>query len=653
MVYIEHEGKPLDIADIEAAPNWVERVRKPLPQLNGQISQIDAYNLQHSIEDELLARGDVRPSREGGKWIYSASTTKKPGISVKNNKMYSHSGSDPLCDGYSHSCFDVMMDANGLTFKDAMEIAGKESKVSPDDPDSLTVYEHNKIIWRRGNRGKFTGKLAELADSIEYRLESRLEGSSKFVYWNNIEESWVSCFIDSKTSKVVALNDRGDLPTFALKDFMDSIRARLYGSFFDVNCMIELAEEAKLNSDETKLLLSTIDQEFQSFLKMYRQRNTITYKTDMFAITSSLSIEEESVLLTSVHKPFAFVAEIVPNLRRYDYMAHYPRLDELISLIVAARFATDRKKAFFWLHAPSDWGKGFLTDIFRELGILVELSVAEVAKAFKGEPIGRCAKDFKHAWILLTDEPKNVTGETKQLTSRLNGCPKNEMNFVVELYAKVFTSAEGIASLAGEQGVEAQFGKRFSSLPVTEGVLDSRPVFIKSKTVYFDDVKNYVAGELNRAVAAHIAAGRVEAANLADKMLGDYNTAHSISHYYGSLNDSVEEIAGQIKQLIKSEFDKIDTHGKSLVYGSFIKENCIPATYRDRNAILVQNIDKLFELYISNNVAKREQTKVEFKKADLKSLIDDTDRAKSALMNSVLVKTNGVSTQRKGVVIYT
>ena len=69
--------------------------------------------------------------------------------------------------------------------------------------------------------------------------------------------------------------------------------------------------------------------------------------------------------------------------------------------MVAARFSQDRKKAFLWLKAPSDWGKGILMDALADLGLVVYISVKEVERMFDGNPVGKSMQDFKRAFVLF------------------------------------------------------------------------------------------------------------------------------------------------------------------------------------------------------------------------------------------------------------
>lgn len=134
-------GKPLPVQQPQQqappAPQPDFASYKPQNTTIAGLNPITAYNDTHAIEKELQARGDIQ---HGNKWLYHASTSKEAGISVQDNKMYSHHGSDPLNDGKPHDCFDVMQDRLGLSFNDAIKYAAQRTTT----PNGQTVDQFNK-----------------------------------------------------------------------------------------------------------------------------------------------------------------------------------------------------------------------------------------------------------------------------------------------------------------------------------------------------------------------------------------------------------------------------------------------------------------------------------------------------------------------------
>ncbi|MET4208224.1 DNA-primase RepB domain-containing protein [Bradyrhizobium sp. LA2.1] len=276
-------------------------------------------------------------------------------------------------------------------------------------------------------------------------------------------------------------------------------------------------------------------------LKYHNQRSSIEYRVDMFADTARVELLENRARVVLTHKRLtesrADGTEIVG-----DYKQHFPELDAVIEFIVAARFAGDRKKAYLWLLADSDWGKGFLLGVLRELGISVEMSVREIEAFFEGKPVGRSPTDFTRAFVLSVDEFKAVKSEIKQLQSTIPLAPKFQMTSEVEVFAKLFTSAEQVRSLVGEHGVEDQFANRFSLIEKS-GSIEDRDIFSRDKDRYHRVVTAYVARELNCLIDTYIQLGRDSAQKRGRDVLDAFIGEHGIARSHGRVSEAGDDIA--------------------------------------------------------------------------------------------------------------
>jgi len=67
-------------------------------------SVIEAFNRANDVEQLLAAHGY---KRRGRKWLYAASSTGLPGVTVTDGRVYSHHGADPLANGHQNDAFDV------------------------------------------------------------------------------------------------------------------------------------------------------------------------------------------------------------------------------------------------------------------------------------------------------------------------------------------------------------------------------------------------------------------------------------------------------------------------------------------------------------------------------------------------------------------
>ena len=294
-------------------------------------------------------------------------------------------------------------------------------------------------------------------------------------------------------------------------------------------------------------------------LMLNHQFGTITFKVDMFCPSATITVHDGRANIVFPHLPFASAAydeEIVA-----DFKAHWPMLDEFIGLMAAARFAAARKKAYVWLRAESDWGKGFIEGVLNNLGLVVSVSEKEVEKIFTGGPVGRQLDEFKRSWVLLFNEFKANKSELKMLEQSISFSPKNLPVCTAELYLKLFTSAEAVESLVSEDtGVEDQFANRFSLIQ-PGGNLDARPLFTKSRKRYLDSVTAYVAGELNRMVDEYIALGRQGAADKGDRAVINFHQKYGISR-------SFERLSTKIKSLCQDHLGWIEAEYLSAIYRS-------------------------------------------------------------------------------------
>ncbi len=276
------------------------------------------------------------------------------------------------------------------------------------------------------------------------------------------------------------------------------------------------------------------------YLKYENQRDHVEWSVDMFADRSRLEIRPDVVRIVLTHKALTAPGKPDPAIVG-DYRQHFPLLDEMLEYIVAARFALDRKKAYLWLWASSDWGKGFLLGIMRDLGLVVEMSVKEIEATFEGKAVGRRPEDFKRAMILAVDEFKAVKSELKQLQSEIQLAPKYQLTSRVEIFTKLFLSAESVGSLVGERGVEDQFANRMSLLKGT-GTLTDRPAYADQGR-YYRAVRKFVADELSRLIAEYRALGKEGAERRADAYLNAFIAEHGLGKHFTRLSDSLGEIA--------------------------------------------------------------------------------------------------------------
>lgn len=439
-----------------------------------------------------------------------------------------------------------------------------------------------------------------------------------------------SCLAQT-SGKYVVLTPSGDYRVFLRGDFTQSLYMSVgkpYSVFALQGLLASVAEKEKLSGKATQGLfddcLGKIDAAIANHVLVERQFSNVTIKVDMFASTSSVRLHDGCAQFTFTHLPFSegdIDQEVIA-----DFKSHWSLFDTFIDLIAAARFAAARKKAYLWLRAESDFGKGLLEGALDSLGLVVSMTTQEVEKVFGGGPVGRQMSEFRRAWILLFNEFKSNKAELKQLEQTIGFSPKNMPVCKAELYLKLFTSAEAVESLVSEHsGVEDQFANRFSLIRAT-GSIDNRPVFAKSREHYRQTLTNYIAKRLNELVGQYIALGRREAANRGDQFILDFHGKYGIGTQFERLGTKLKVLAEEYLQWVVAEYlsacEKVAADSKLLsaterhVHGEILEGK--KSTIGERS-IYLKHPTKILDLWIESTFNRAERGKLVVKSADLRA----------------------------------
>lgn len=351
------------------------------------------------------------------------------------------------------------------------------------------------------------------------------------------------------------LNANGDLVRFPKSDAFLFLQ-QTYGSPVasdDIDRLSASAPARKEQESRKEELKRAIAAVIVNYVRLHRQRDLIAWQVDMFASEPRFVLREFDAQIVLPHKPWP-VGEI-DELHIADFKEHFPQFVELIQFIAANRFAVDRKKSFVWWQADTDFGKGLLCGCLKELGIMVETSMAEIEKMMSGQPVGLSADNFKRAIILWIDEFKSVKSELKQLQNEVELSPKNQLRQSVAIYTKLFTSAESVASLVTTHGVEDQFSNRMSLIE-GRGNISDRPLFANNKSAYAHSLKNYCAKLLNEEIEKYRKKGVKKAQESADVFVKQFHAKYGIGEQLGRVSDSMQSIADDFRNsLHQTNFD--------------------------------------------------------------------------------------------------
>jgi hypothetical protein len=449
------------------------------------------------------------------------------------------------------------------TLKSARD-AGFKSTRQPPQPKPVDI--NPEIIERAERLAKFIDK------KINGEFKDNLE-DQKYAYPQVIAAILASTFWSGQKSKVFMLDGEGNnIIQFCEKDIITHC-TRIHGLFCDteaINTRFSPDGCNKLDAEskkELKAIQAIPHSTLITELKGSNQRDHMTISTDMFIERSMMDIKPDSVSIRFKHLPFETrltVFEIDPVIIN-DYKEHFTRLDLFIDFIMQSRFASDRKYAYLWIKADSDWGKGFLMSAISDKnynkGAITKLSVKEVEKMFEGGPVSKSLPNFKRSIVLHLDEFKTVKSELKQLENEIPVSPKNQLQFEAELFAKVFTSAEGVPALVGDSGIEDQFANRFSYFE-EKGMLPERPVFIeRGKEAYMKNVQSYICHQLNSRIAQMKAMGPSASADHGNRWLERFIKDHGISNYVERFSKGLPDIAEEFLEWIHTETDILSDFG--------------------------------------------------------------------------------------------
>jgi hypothetical protein len=497
----------------------------------------------------------------------------------------------------------------------ALVIPDKEDGSLGDDIDDYCVdhddAEAAQMIIDNTHRWTMTDQEAEVFGDILYQVHQYIldEGNQGTIVGEPLHFAKVMGCSFWDGTRLQLMHGSGSLVDFAEKDCMSAIKKNC-GALFKVS-----GAEAK----QTKAAYAKIKEETLGHLRYHNQRKSLRMHVDMFANDPRIVMRDEYAEVVYTHQPWVggeYDQAIVD-----DFIEHFPQFEAFLTFIVASRFARDRKRAYLWLHCPSDWGKGFLIAVLSNLGVVVEMSVKEVEKVFEGGPVGRSMKDYKRCFALVIDEMKTVKSETKQLQNEMTLSPKNQLTQTVEIYAKIFMSAEHIPSLAGENGVEDQFANRLSLIQ-GEGSLTTRPLFKSiGQARYIDSITAFAIEQLNSQIAGMVEMGRAGAEEYAQLGLDEFYESHKIEHKYERFSESNVQIAREFHTWLGAHLREGDTMteaeaAQARECSGLVHDPRILVHHKTK-ALLLTSPTKAFEEFVEETIDKSARYSIMMKAPDI------------------------------------
>ena len=435
---------------------------------------------------------------------------------------------------------------------------------------------------------------------------------------------------------------RADLTTIA-RDFVP-------GGLVDVGEVGQRAEAHALASGlnqtsvarAVKTARGILIAEVSEYIMVYRQATEVAVEVDMFDRRSRITVSDGKATIIYAHRPLLVVDE--PDMAYVDdFRAHFPQFDDFLLLVCAARFASSRKNAYLWLNAPSNFGKSLLMDLFKRGGLVVETSVTDIERMVSGSPSGKTLAAFRHAWILAIDEFKTVRSELKQLTESITFAPKNMPACSVELYLKLFLSAEHVEAMGSDHtGIEEQFSNRFSVIAAS-GSIDARPLFASSKYTYKQHLYAHIAKVLNGEVARYVAMGRKASSDAAEGYIKEFHATHRFGDGVSTMNQKVPELAAQFVEWVRGVGCEVVAKNGSRGLSPIERDVGQSILVAADDKLYLKKSYKLIEMWIDDEFSKSEGGAVRHKR----KAIHDTLGTAQQVRAHALTSHSGATTNHK------
>lgn len=317
------------------------------------------------------------------------------------------------------------------------------------------------------------------------------------------------------------------IPTY--ETFSQFIKENFAGLFCEVK------EEDGFELDD-KMLAKIEKQRKEALKELYHslvlsnQFSRIERNVDPFAKENAIKRDDNTVIFT---RGGLYIREI-ENLKieNYDliiadYLSHFPQLEEIINWVVACRFNPARRSSYLYLRVSPGFGKSFFLETLEHIGMAVTVKQSQL----KDTSTSELSPDmFINSMVLAIDEFTHFQQELKAMTNRMTLAAKYQMAERVELFAKIFLSAEKSSSFFGEAGVDKQLADRVNLIDLSSaGILIERELYKKQKEHYFEAVKQFIYRIMKREVAYYIGLGRFDASKKADEKMTQFQEKFKIT----------------------------------------------------------------------------------------------------------------------------
>ena len=286
-----------------------------------------------------------------------------------------------------------------------------------------------------------------------------------------------------------------------------------------------------------------------TYVTSYNRYSLIKYESDLFAkeqiIKKNFNAETITIIQNELHieKPNSENINISESeYNEYnevvaDYISHFPQIEDILMQVMDMRFAKDRKTSFLHLQTPSNWGKSFFSKLLKSLGIALEMDYSNIANKATNSIN---ALEVRNSFVLIIDEFTNFSQEMKKITHEIDIVAKYESRQIVEVYLKIFLSAEDVGSFTG--AVDKQIANRVSQIKIDKSVdLGDREVFKKyGNEKYSAYLKRYIYIALTNRMSSYLKLDRFKASKVADKNVQKFHNKFKLKVVTDTLHNALE-----------------------------------------------------------------------------------------------------------------
>lgn len=296
-----------------------------------------------------------------------------------------------------------------------------------------------------------------------------------------------------------------------------------------------------------------------------------------------------------------------------DYKRHWKGyLDDFIDYIVSVRFANDRKISYLNLNVKSDWGKGLLMGMFKELGIATDITIADL-KEDKASGIN--LNDVLNSFVLFIDEFKKFNNILFKYTHFLKIEEKFKPRVEIPSYAKILLNADKSESFS--YAVDEQIKNRVLIMDISNGEkITENPLYLENTLRYKYIIKNYFYEQIVKKVKYYVNLGRTTATVESEKVLRRLKEKYRIESDFNVdelIKDTIYNFIYNFNKKNEEDYSKFESNIKSNI---IIKDGYV---YIKSPVKTILNI-------LKEELDDTQYKKVEYKKAQIHEIFNTNNK---------------------------